>query len=245
MKPIRLEMKAFGPFAGQAAPIDFEAFGSGIYLITGDTGTGKTTIFDAMMFALFEEVSRSNARGKDENPEAIRSKRMMHSDYAPKSEPSVVRLVFEADGRRYTVERRILFKKKRAGGYGDPEYYAELTGGAEAVEGSLRVTKAVEGILHMNAVQFRQIVMLAQGEFRAFMEAKDDARKDILGRLFESGLYTRYQTVFLKAQQRLLRQREEGRSRIRACVDPAAFFLPEETEEAERALYAPEHPALA
>lgn len=126
MKPIRLEMTAFGPYRDAAAPVDFSAFGRGIYLITGKTGAGKTTIFDAVMFALYEEVSAkpANVKTNDVNAASVRSKAMLHSDFASKDTDTVVKLCFEEGGRQYTVTRTIHFPRKRGGGHGDPDFGA-------------------------------------------------------------------------------------------------------------------------
>ncbi|MDO4483771.1 MAG: AAA family ATPase [Clostridia bacterium] len=113
MKPIRLEMTAFGPYRDKVE-VDFDKLGSGLYLITGDTGAGKTTIFDGIMYALFEEVSAMPA-GSAADASATRDKKKVHSDYAPKSTPTTVRLEFEEKGKRYTVTRTIRFAKKRDG----------------------------------------------------------------------------------------------------------------------------------
>lgn len=124
MKPITLEMTAFGPYPGQAGPIDFTRFGSGVYVITGDTGAGKTTIFDAIMFALFEEVSAKPGGDRRIENGAARSKQMVHSDFAGKDVDTEVRLVFEEAGVRYSVRRTGHYAKKRGGGYGDISFSA-------------------------------------------------------------------------------------------------------------------------
>ena len=102
MKPVRLVISAFGPYAGRTE-IDFESLGgAGIYLITGDTGAGKTTIFDAIMFALYGVAS-----GPDRRPE------MMHCDFVPKSADTEVTLTFLHRDCTYTVTRTIHYRKKR------------------------------------------------------------------------------------------------------------------------------------
>lgn len=247
MKPIRLEMTAFGPYKDAAAPIDFTAFGNGIYLITGDTGAGKTTIFDAIMFALFEEVSSKPVNSKTNNVDAfaVRTKAMLHSDYAPKDTDTVVRLVFEENGKRYTVKRTIRFSRKRGGGFNEAKFDAELTGdGCPAVTGSEKVTAEIVRILKLTSVQFRQIVMLAQGQFKAFMEAKDGDRKSILAGIFDSTPYRLFQEQFSGAAAKLDKQIKEMNGDIVRALAPESFRLPEDTDDATRALYAPDHPAL-
>lgn len=245
MKPIRLEMTAFGPYKDQAV-VDFSRFGQGIYIITGDTGAGKTTIFDAVMFALFEEVSAKPSSTTEKNVEkgATRSKDMLHSDYAPKSEDTVVRFEFEESGSRYKVTRRIHFAKKRDGSFDAGKDESELEGPELAVAGNGKVTREIEGILKMDAAQFRQIVMLAQGEFRAFMEARDDRRKEILGKLFNHGPYSAFQERLKRMQAVLAERQRENAQSVALALKPEHFYLPPEADEAQRTLYLPEHPEL-
>ena len=101
MKPLTLEMTAFGSYAETAA-IDFRKFHRGLFLITGDTGAGKTTIFDAIIFALYGTSS-----GTERKPD------MMHCDFVSKSQDTAVELCFEQSGREYTVRRTLHFSKKR------------------------------------------------------------------------------------------------------------------------------------
>ena len=122
MKPIRLTMKAFGSYAEETV-VDFESFTGGLYLIVGKTGAGKTTIFDAISFALFGVPS-----GSERNVD------MLHSDFVEKSEDTVVTLSFLHQGREYCVERSIRFAKKRGGlGYGEGKVSATMTWEQEAV----------------------------------------------------------------------------------------------------------------
>ena len=248
MKPILLEMQAFGPYGGKLPPIDFERFGDGIYLITGDTGAGKTVIFDAIMFALFEEVSARPAGGSNSGVDkaSVRDKSMLHSDYAEPGTDTVVKLIFEENRKRYTVRRTIHYPRKQsADGPVVPQYRAELTGeDCRPAEGSQKVTAAVEEILKMNSVQFRQIVMLAQGEFDAFISAKDDERKNILKRIFENQSYTQFQETLAKAENLLNERIGALNAEIARALAPDVFWLPEDTPEEKRKEFDPDHPEL-
>ena len=107
MRPVKLTMVGFGPYAG-TQELDFEKLGkSGLYLITGDTGAGKTTIFDAITYALFGEPS-GDSRQAD----------MMRSKYARAEDPTYVELVFEYDGKRYTIRRNPNYQRKKKVGDG-------------------------------------------------------------------------------------------------------------------------------
>ena len=114
MRPIELEMTAFGPYAGTER-VDFAAFGrSSLFLVTGDTGAGKTSIFDAISFALYGEASGRT-----------RETRGFHSDFAARNEETIVRLKFEHDGKTYTVERSPAYNVPKRDGSGDRMHAAK------------------------------------------------------------------------------------------------------------------------
>ena len=243
MKPLKLTMTAFGPFRG-TAEVDFTAFRNGQFLITGDTGAGKTTIYDAVMFALFEETSNKPA-GKEVEAGSVRDKTMLHSKFAPLSVPTEVTLVFEEDGIVYTVKRTISYPKKRGAEneYGDAKFGAELTGDSGlAVEQSGKVTAEIRRIIGMDADQFRQIAMLAQGEFKAFLESRDSARKDILGKIFNSGSYARVMQLLLDAKKQLTGRQLDERKRCATLME--GFPLPEGLTEEQQAGFCADSPNL-
>ena len=230
MKPLKLEMTAFGSYAEPTA-VPFDELRPGLCLITGDTGAGKTTIFDGIVFALY-----GTASGRDRAPE------MMHSDLADPSVDTVVKLCFSQAGKRYTVVRSIHFPRKRKSesGYGAPIIQAQLTGdGLVPVEGATRVSAACEALLGLNAEQFRKIVMLAQGEFRDFLNADSEKKNEILGKLFDSSAYLWYQRLLDGARQALAAERQEDREALRRALD--GLVLP---EGADPACFLPEEPGL-
>ena len=206
MKPIRLEMTAFGSYA-RLTVVDFQKLEHCLYLITGDTGAGKTTIFDGIMFALYGVAS-----GKGEKK--FRTFEMMHCDHVDKSVDTVIRLDFEHMGRDYTVERKFHFKKKRTG---EREYEGTTPQAMlwepdrEPLEKTDAVTARITELLGMNAEQFRKIVMLAQGEYKKFLDADSEEKNQILGELFDNSAYVRFQEIFDRARKKLLQRRlEEG-----------------------------------
>ena len=233
MRPVFLEMKALGSYA-ERTRVDFERL-SGLYLITGDTGAGKTTIFDAMMFALYGAAS-----GRDRRPD------MMHCDLLDKSEETEVTLRFRQEGREYTVTRRIRYRKKRGtvGEYGEGILSAELWEPERAViEGASRVTARCAEIVGLDAGQFRKIVMLAQGEFKEFLKADSEKKNEILGKLFDNSSYVRYQALLKSARDELGRNREAVTKTIAGTME--TLFLPPGTPEgAGPEWYLPEHPEL-
>lgn len=208
MRPLKLTMTAFGPYADKTV-IDFGELNNGVYLITGDTGAGKTTIFDAIVFALYGEGSGSG-----------RSSEMFHSDYVDKFTDTVVELDFLCRGKEYQVIRTIHYKKKRGDGSAgaiskNAVLYCE---GELPTEKETAVNARVTEILGLDEKQFRQIVMLAQGEFRKFLESKSDAREQILGKLFDNRIYVDFQNRLKMAAEELRKEREEKEREI-------AFYL--------------------
>ena len=231
MKPLTLEMTAFGSYA-EPTTLPFDQLQPGLFLITGDTGAGKTTIFDAIVFALYGKAS-----GKDRSPD------MLHSDLTEKSVDTVVSLRFSQAGKEYTVVRRIHFPKKRggAGAYGDPEISALLTGeDFTPVEKASAVTAACEALLGLNAEQFRKIVMLAQGEFRDFLKADSEKKTEILGKLFDSSPYVWYQKLLEGSKKRLEQLRGADREALRSLLGT----LPELPPESDPADFLPDAPGL-
>lgn len=231
MRPLYLEMTAFGSYA-EKTTLPFEDLRHGLYLITGDTGAGKTTIFDAITFALFGVASGADRKSD-----------MLHCDYAAKSTDTVVKLRFLQSGREYTVERKIHFSKKRgtADQYNEGVVDALLTQpDAAPVEGAKKVTLRCEELLGLNAEQFSRIVMLAQGEFRKFLKANSDERNAILGKLFDSSVYVYYQKLLMNARDALKNRRGTAQSELSDLI-ALSFHLPE-GEQTESFL--PGHPDL-
>lgn len=186
MKPIKLTVSAFGPYADEKV-IDFEKLGeSGIYLITGDTGAGKTTIFDALTFALFGEASGSN-----------RDASMFRSKYAEPDVPTFVELEFENQGKIYRVKRNPEYKRPRTRGEGmtDEKANAELIfpDDRAPVTKTKEVTDAVKELLGFDKNQFTQIAMIAQGDFMKLLTADTEARGKILRDIFKTKMYAAIQ----------------------------------------------------
>lgn len=206
MKPIQLILSAFGPYAGEER-IDFSQIRGGLYLITGDTGAGKTTIFDAIVFALYGETS-GNSRGIT----------MLRSDFAAPETPTFVQLTFVYQGRRYTVRRspEYLRKRKRGDGVTKQKKDAVLEGpDGQVITGDRPVTEAVVELLQLSAPQFKQVAMIAQGEFRALLEADSEKRGEILRHLFSTDRYRAFQEAL---KERYAAAREE-RAELRRGVE--------------------------
>ncbi len=181
MKPINIEMSAFGPYK-EKIEIDFTKLGEkGIFLITGDTGAGKTSIFDAMVFALFGEVSGSN-----------RQVSSIRSDFSEANTETYVILKFIHKGKIYTIRRTTAYERPKKSGEGLTKNIADAWIEYEdnVISGIGDVNEKVEEILGINAKQFKQISMLAQGEFLKVLFAESKDRTEIFRRIFDTDIYS-------------------------------------------------------
>lgn len=195
MKPIRLTMSAFGPYAG-CETIEFEQFyDNGVFLITGDTGAGKTTIFDAICFALYGEPSGS-----------YRSIKYLQSQYADYDTECYVEFTFLHMQKEYVVRRNPLYKRKLKRGEGTTTVAenAILYCENEALEeGNKAVKDAIISLLKINDKQFKQLVMIAQGEFRELLNASTDKRTEIFRKIFMTQDYVNLEYKLKERQKKL------------------------------------------
>ena len=210
MRPLKLTISAFGPYAGRTA-LDMAALGTGgLYLITGDTGAGKTTIFDAITFALYGEAS-----GSSREPAMLRSK------YAPPEVPTEVELVFSNQGKTYTVRRNPEYDRpaKRGGGVTTQKAEAELTLPDGRVVTKLREVNAeLIGILGVDRRQFSQIAMIAQGDFLKLLLAETRERQAIFREIFKTGNFLTLQERLKTESSALGRSCEMARDRVEQYI---------------------------
>ena len=180
MKPLKLTMSAFGPYKDKVE-LDFTKIGNeGIFLITGDTGAGKTTIFDGISFALYGETS-----GTTRTISSIRS------NFALPETETFVELEFIHKNIKYKIKRVPLYKKLKKNGTGFTKSLADATLEYEnqIVTGISNVNQKVEEILSINSKQFKQISMLAQGEFIKVLHSESKERTEIFRKIFDTYLY--------------------------------------------------------
>lgn len=197
MKPTKLVMQAFGTYAEQTE-IDFTQFEEkGLFLICGDTGAGKTTIFDSISYALYGEASGS-----------YRDTKNLKSEYVDKKVESFVDFYFTHQGKDYHVCRKPSFKYTNRNGKPDEQaekvtfYQPDGTTleGAKNVDGTKEKPGAIPQLLNMDAGQFMQVAMIAQGEFWKLLNAKTNERTEILRTIFQTDAYKKLE---LKLKNRM------------------------------------------
>ena len=211
MRPLKLTMAGFGPYAG-VQELDFETLGTGgLYLITGDTGAGKTTIFDAITFALYGEAS-----GDSRKPDMLRSK------YAKPADPTYVELTFAYNGKEYTIRRNPEYQREKSRGKGTTKQAADaqLTMPDGAVVTKVKDVKAaVHDIIGLTREQFAQIAMISQGEFRRLLQASTPERQAIFRDIFNTKLYESLQERLKRRTSELRVQRDQTTLSIRQYID--------------------------
>ncbi len=186
MKPVKLKISAFGPYADEMPEINFEPFEKkGLFLICGDTGAGKTTIFDAICFALYGETSGS-----------FRDTKNLRSEYASPLAKSFVDFSFIHQGKEYRVYRKPSYDRPKQRGEGmitEKERAEFYCGDKAPVEGTTQVNHAIIELLKIDFKQFKQIAMIAQGEFWDLLNASTEDRTKILRTIFMTSGYERMQ----------------------------------------------------
>ena len=226
MRPEKLTISAFGPYADKTE-IDFSRLGEGgLYLITGDTGAGKTTIFDAITFALYGQASGQ-----------VRDSAMFRSKYADIETETFVEFVFSYQGKKYQVFRspEYMAPKKRGTGLTLRKAEAQLIYPAERqpVTKARDVTRAIEELLGLDYEQFTQIAMIAQGDFQKLLFAGTVQRGEIFRQIFHTGLYQQVQLKLKDAARSRYKDYDEMRRSIAQYLDGVKFWQAEGTEAEE------------
>lgn len=211
MRPIKLTVSAFGPYAGRTV-LDLDKLGAnGLYLITGDTGAGKTTIFDAITYALYGEAS-----GDNREPSMFRSK------YAEADTPTEVELVFSYAEKTYTVKRNPEYDRPKSRGDGFTTQKAEAQlqyPDGRVVTKQRDVDNAIRDIMGINRSQFLQIAMIAQGDFLKLLLAPTEDRKKIFRQIFKTQLYQDLQDRLKRESGQLNDKCEAARSSIKQYIN--------------------------
>ena len=238
MRPLRLTLSAFGPYAAEIT-LDLEKLGKGgLYLITGDTGAGKTTIFDAITYALYDHSSSG-----------IREGSMLRCKYADDKTPTFVELEFEVHGVRYTVRRNPEYQRPKARGEGMTTEKADATltypDDRPPVTKAKDVTAAVQEIIGLDYNQFSQIVLIAQGQFTKLLNASTEERSRIFRKLFRTQRYAQLQERLQAEASALNQQRTAQNAKLDSLLGGLQFSPEDPDAEALRALCAQTVPETA
>lgn len=208
MRPIKLVMSAFGSYADEEI-IEFDKAGRGLFLITGDTGAGKTTIFDAIMYALYDETSGRNRSGN-----------MMRSQYAKPDTPTFVRFSFEYGKKEYCITRNPEYEResKRKNAQGEPKSTIEkssvsliMPDGSEFMGKKAEINAKIVEIIGLNANQFVQVAMIAQGDFMRLLYADSSDRREIFSRIFRTESYRQMQQELQARSRKICEALEDNR----------------------------------
>ena len=238
MRPLRLTLSAFGPYAAQTT-LDLEKLGKGgLYLITGDTGAGKTTIFDAITYALYDHSSSG-----------IREGSMLRCKYADDKTPTFVELEFEVHGVRYTVRRNPEYQRPKTRGEGMTTEKADATltypDDRPPVTKAKDVTAAVQEIIGLDYNQFSQIVLIAQGQFTKLLNASTEERSRIFRKLFRTQRYAQLQERLQAEAAALNQQRTAQNAKLDSLLGGLQFAPDDPDAEALRVLCAQTVPETA
>lgn len=195
MRPLKLTMTGFGPYKDRTV-IDMDSLGKGgLYLITGDTGAGKTYIFDAITYALYGEMSGSG-----------RDSKSVRSQYSEDGEVTEVSLVFEYDGNKYSVTRNPEYNRRKSRGEGFTKQTADaelIKPDGTPVSGLSKVNDFIRNLLGIDRSQFCSIVMIAQGEFREVLNASTDERQKLFRKLFDTLPYNTLEDELRELRNRI------------------------------------------
>lgn len=211
MRPLKITMSAFGPYAGEVT-LDMQKLGkSGIYLITGDTGAGKTTVFDAISYALYGEASGN-----------YRENTTLRSKYASADTPTFVELEFEYNNEIYKINRNPEYPRpnKRGEGFTKQRAEAKIFMPDNSVITNIKeVTAKVEEIIGINKNQFSQIAMIAQGDFRKLLNCETNERSKIFRKIFKTEPYHNIEIKLSSLFNELKRNREKEKSGIEQYIN--------------------------
>lgn len=226
MRPITLILSAFGSYAGEKQQIDLSRANNGLFLISGNTGSGKTTVFDAIVFALYGKTSGGERSGN-----------MMRSHFADPSQETFVEFTFEYDKEVYTIHRSPQYVIEKTKKNGDTKLqelaekvWMDYPDGTRS-DGRLKEVNAqIEELIGLDFNQFTQIAMIAQGDFMKLLRAKTEEKKKIFSKLFHTQICFVMQEKLKKMRYDLERELSENESLCRQALSQVNMTEQFETE---------------
>ena len=227
MKLHQLTMQYFGPYENQT--VDFDDFANHpLFLISGDTGAGKSTIFDALLYALYGSEKRTAKTGNGRLATALRS------NFAEDSDTTQVILTFSHQGKDYRVKRGMRIMRGGALDTRNSELTITNSAGSTDVIGKERdVNVAITDLLHLTRDQFRQIVLLPQGDFQRFLLANSDDREKLLRSIFRTGLYQQWGDEIKDRAGDLRTKLDEIGNRLNGVIDTFNLSADQELPDGE------------
>lgn len=232
MRPIHLTLSAFGSYGG-VEEITFQDKRKGLFLIAGDTGSGKSTIFDGIMFALFGELS-----GKE------RKSNMMRSEYAEDGTETWVEFTFsyqdQEGDKQYKIRRSPVYMRKSKRKNKDGQYTETKQGGTacltlpdgKEITRLREIAEKIEEIIGLTSDQFSKIAMIAQGEFQELIMDKTGKRKEIFQKIFETGIYEQIEEEIRERYKKEEARQKENKTRMDTILEGAR--LPDEEKIREQ-----------
>ncbi|MGY2572485.1 AAA family ATPase [Vibrio sp. C8] len=232
MRPLRLSIQAFGPFAGKEV-VDFTSLGaSPLFLINGPTGAGKSSILDAICFALYGETTGSERTGDQ-----------MRCDYADAELITEIEFEFELAGRVYLVIRSPDQEtpKKRGEGTTKKTHTATLVEIVDCEQKLLAnrpnpVAKAMVDLIGLDVKQFRQVMVIPQGKFRELLVANSKEREQIFGQLFQTQIYTQIERALFEKAAGIRKEKDEFDNQIKGALNVVSVASEEELKEEQEKL---------
>lgn len=226
MRPTKLTMSAFGPYKDKAV-LDMNSLGvQGIYLITGETGAGKTTIFDAIVYALYGKTSGDDSTSRDE--------KMIRSEYADDTTPTFVEMEFEVRGKSYRIKRNPEYRRPKSRGEGFTTESAGvefcLPDGSYAKGTVTSINEQIVEVIRVDKNQFCKLAMLAQGDFQKFLLDTTKNKTAILRKIFSTDIFEQVQNILKSDVGEISKAYQQLNREVEIFLNDVSFAVLDQSE---------------